>query len=287
EARRRRLQQCRSQSAEGRSPGSSPPQLERLFSNVNKATMKHEPGSITGSVFLVAGTTVGAGILAIPAVTQEAGFLASAVTCVFCWTYMVVTGLLVAEVNVNTMCELGSGSVSLVSMAKRTLGTAGVRTLFIFVYTLCTSCCICGTLFRDLNKLTGHTIIGECYPVFTGFWRTMLLRKSASHWCREWFFGVQYHSILHSSCGGGKWKHTVEFSSRNEFCCCSPKYTNNCSFICISECSSCSLHKFGGRPVKSKEGHCIRYCHTPCSVSRMGCCHPGDNPGVCRKWDYY
>ncbi|XP_020182624.3 uncharacterized protein [Aegilops tauschii subsp. strangulata] len=137
EARRRRLQQCRSQSAEGRSPGSSPPQLERLFSNVNKATMKHEPGSITGSVFLVAGTTVGAGILAIPAVTQEAGFLASAVTCVFCWTYMVVTGLLVAEVNVNTMCELGSGSVSLVSMAKRTLGTAGVRTVcfsYLFIH---------------------------------------------------------------------------------------------------------------------------------------------------------
>ncbi|KAM3371688.1 hypothetical protein ACQJBY_018862 [Aegilops geniculata] len=92
EARRRgRLQRCRcSQSAEGRSPGSSPPQLERLFSNVNQATMKHEPGSITGSIFLVAGTTVGAGILAIPAVTQEAGFLASAVTCIFCWAYMVI-----------------------------------------------------------------------------------------------------------------------------------------------------------------------------------------------------
>ncbi|VAH42655.1 unnamed protein product [Triticum turgidum subsp. durum] len=91
EARRRRLQRCRcSQSAEGRSPGSSPPQLERLFSNVNKATMKHEPGSITSSIFLVAGTTVGAGILAIPAVTQEAGFLASAVTCIFCWAYMVI-----------------------------------------------------------------------------------------------------------------------------------------------------------------------------------------------------
>jgi len=39
-----------------------------------------------------------------------------------------VTGLLVAEVNVNTMCELGSGGVSLVSMAMRTLGTFGVRT---------------------------------------------------------------------------------------------------------------------------------------------------------------
>lgn len=90
--------------------------------------MKHEPGSVTSAVFLVAGTTVGAGILAIPAVTQEAGFLASAVICILCWSYMVVTGLLVAEVNVNTMCELGSGGVSLVSMAMRTLGTFGVRT---------------------------------------------------------------------------------------------------------------------------------------------------------------
>ncbi|KAK3003855.1 hypothetical protein RJ639_019524 [Escallonia herrerae] len=71
---------------------------------------------------------VGAGILAIPAVTQEAGFLASAVTCIGCWIFMVVTGLLIAEVNVRTMCELGSGGVSLVSMARRTLGTAGVQT---------------------------------------------------------------------------------------------------------------------------------------------------------------
>eukprot|EP00850_Spirogloea_muscicola_P004092 SM000017S02832 [mRNA] locus=s17:558669:560288:- [translate_table: standard] len=39
----------------------------------------------------------------------------------------VITGLLVAEVNVNTMCELGSGGVSLVSMAERTLGKIGVR----------------------------------------------------------------------------------------------------------------------------------------------------------------
>uniref|UniRef100_A0A0D3GUM3 Amino acid transporter transmembrane domain-containing protein n=1 Tax=Oryza barthii TaxID=65489 RepID=A0A0D3GUM3_9ORYZ len=127
---RRRLQRClcSQQYAEKQSSGSQQQQLERLFSNLNQATMKHEPGSVTSSIFLVAGTTVGAGILAIPAVTQEAGFLASAVTCIFCWIYMVVTGLLVAEVNVNTMCELGSGGVSLVSMAMRTLGTFGVRT---------------------------------------------------------------------------------------------------------------------------------------------------------------
>ncbi|KAL5766186.1 hypothetical protein ACOSP7_016803 [Xanthoceras sorbifolium] len=101
--------------------------FERLFSNLNKATLKREPGSLSSSIFLVAGTTVGAGILAIPAVTQEAGFLASAVACIICWIFMVVTGLLVAEVNVSTMCKLGSGGVSLVSMAMRTLGTVGVQ----------------------------------------------------------------------------------------------------------------------------------------------------------------
>uniref|UniRef100_A0A0D9X2J7 Amino acid transporter transmembrane domain-containing protein n=1 Tax=Leersia perrieri TaxID=77586 RepID=A0A0D9X2J7_9ORYZ len=146
---RRRLQRCFCSQQYTERPSSSSSQqeqqqLERLFSNLNQATMEHEPGSVTSAIFLVAGTTVGAGILAIPAVTQEAGFLASAVTCIFCWIYMVVTGLLVAEVNVNTMCELGSGGVSLVSMAMRTLGTFGM---------------------------------GECYPVFTGFWGAMLLWK--------------------------------------------------------------------------------------------------------------
>ncbi|XP_007015321.2 PREDICTED: tyrosine-specific transport protein [Theobroma cacao] len=102
-------------------------EFERLFSNLNQATLKREPGSLSSAIFLVAGTTVGAGILAIPAVTQESGFLASAVACILCWIFMVATGLLIAEVNVNTMCELGSGGVSLVSMARRTLGSVGVQ----------------------------------------------------------------------------------------------------------------------------------------------------------------
>ncbi|KNA13745.1 hypothetical protein SOVF_114040 [Spinacia oleracea] len=112
-------------------------EFERLFSNINQATLKHEPGSVTSSIFLVAGTTIGAGILALPAVTQESGFLASAVACIGCWVYMVTTGLLIAEVNVNTMCELGSGGVSLVSMAKRTIGSVGVQVAcwsYIFIH---------------------------------------------------------------------------------------------------------------------------------------------------------
>ncbi|KAK4375561.1 hypothetical protein RND71_006238 [Anisodus tanguticus] len=78
--------------------------LDLLYGLIKERTRYFtvSPGSLSSAIFLVAGTTVGAGILAIPAVTQESGFLASAV----------VTGLLIAEVNVKTMCELGSGGVN-------------------------------------------------------------------------------------------------------------------------------------------------------------------------------
>lgn len=54
--------------AGNRRPVSTP--SRRLWSNLNPETLKHEPGSVVGAAALVAGTTVGAGILALPAVTQ-------------------------------------------------------------------------------------------------------------------------------------------------------------------------------------------------------------------------
>ena len=39
--------------------------------------LKHTPGSVFSAAALVAGTTVGAGILAVPFVTEESGFLAA------------------------------------------------------------------------------------------------------------------------------------------------------------------------------------------------------------------
>lgn len=99
---------------------------DRLFSNVNPATLKHEPGSVYGAAALVSGTAVGAGILALPAVTKAAGFAASSVALTGGAAFSIITGLLVAEVTVNTLCELGGGrGVSIGSMAKRTLGNSG------------------------------------------------------------------------------------------------------------------------------------------------------------------
>jgi len=73
----------------------------------------------------VAGTTVGAGILALPAVTRDAGYWPSSAVICGCWLYACVTGLLVAETNIRLMCELGRGGVSLLSMAKSTYDRPG------------------------------------------------------------------------------------------------------------------------------------------------------------------
>ena len=136
--------------------GPSAPPVTRLFSNLNPDTLKHEPGTVLGAAALVAGTTVGAGVLALPAVTANAGFPPSAAVITGACLYSIgegaachqsalvgyvhitptcqpspamlraccaahacppshplpphaVTGLLVAEVNINTLCELGAG----------------------------------------------------------------------------------------------------------------------------------------------------------------------------------
>ena len=98
---------------------------ERLFSNLDAETLKHRPGNLVGSVSLVAGTTVGAGVLALPAVTEAAGYGPSSAVICLIWLYSCVTGLLLAEVNLWLMCELGRGGVSMLSMARNTFGEPG------------------------------------------------------------------------------------------------------------------------------------------------------------------
>lgn len=109
------------------SPSSSttpPPPVTTLFSNLGP-DLRHAPGSTAGAAALVAGTAVGAGILALPAVTAPAGFLPSAAGLAAAWAFSVASGLLLAETNVNTLCALGRGGASLRAMAGATLGRAG------------------------------------------------------------------------------------------------------------------------------------------------------------------
>ena len=69
-------------------------------------TILNEDGSkddlrLLDATFLVSGTTIGAGMLALPEVAREPGFIPSTLTLVGCWVFMSITGLLIAEVAAN------------------------------------------------------------------------------------------------------------------------------------------------------------------------------------------
>jgi tyrosine-specific transport protein len=75
---------------------------------------------LIGGILLVAGTTIGAGMLALPIVTGFAGFWPSIVLFIVYWLYMTFTAFLMLEVNL-WMEE----HTNLITMAKRTLGRSG------------------------------------------------------------------------------------------------------------------------------------------------------------------
>lgn len=77
-------------------------------------------GSILSALFLVAGTCIGGGMLALPVATGMSGFIPSIVMMVLCWVAMTITALLLIEVTL--WMEEG---VHLISMTSRILGTPG------------------------------------------------------------------------------------------------------------------------------------------------------------------
>lgn len=89
-------------------------------------------GSVFGGILLIAGSCIGAGMLALPVITGIAGFIPSLIWFFFAWVFMAVTGLLLLEANL----ALGY-NLSLVSLAEKTLGKRGkilCWVLFLFLF---------------------------------------------------------------------------------------------------------------------------------------------------------
>src|SRR3989339_130096 len=80
-----------------------------------------------GSMLILIGTAIGAGMLALPLISAQAGFLWSTILLVVIWAVMTYTGLLVLEVNLAFPLQRNSFS----SMAYGTLGRAGQITAWI------------------------------------------------------------------------------------------------------------------------------------------------------------
>jgi tyrosine-specific transport protein len=91
-----------------------------------------QSGTVFGGALLVAGTTIGGGMLALPVLTSLGGFIPSLVIYFLCWVFMACTGLLFLEVS--SWVEKDS---NIVTMATKTLGKPGkiaAWVLYLFLF---------------------------------------------------------------------------------------------------------------------------------------------------------
>ena len=82
----------------------------------SRVRVSHAAGSVVGAAALVAGTTVGAGILALPAATAAAGFVPSSAALTVAWIYMTMSGLLIAELTLNRIANTGRPGLGLLEL---------------------------------------------------------------------------------------------------------------------------------------------------------------------------
>lgn len=79
-----------------------------------------DKGKIIRGALLVAGTSIGGGMLALPVLTSPAGFVPSLFIYLICWMFMASTGLLFLEISL----WMGRDA-NIISMAEKTLGIYG------------------------------------------------------------------------------------------------------------------------------------------------------------------
>lgn len=117
-----------------------------------------QKGSVLGGILLVSGCCIGAGMLGLPVLSAQAGFLPSIVTFIICWLFMLCTGLLLLEVNLWY-----GGDISIITMAGRTLGHSGkivswLVFLFLFYSLMVAYVAASGDLITDfIAETTGTT----------------------------------------------------------------------------------------------------------------------------------
>jgi tyrosine-specific transport protein len=127
----------------------------------------HSLGHVVGGTLLIAGTTIGVGMLALPVATGPGGFIPSMAIYLACWAFMLCTGLLLIEVSLWLPKD-----TSFISMAEKILGPAG-RAIFWVLY-----------LFLFVTVMIAHAAGGgEVLLQITGWnipdWAAVLLYSGA------------------------------------------------------------------------------------------------------------
>ncbi len=137
---------------------------------------------ILSGTLLIAGTTIGAGMLGIPLLSAKAGFLPAAGITIAVWLYMIATGFLFLEATL----WMHKGA-NIMSMSKRFLGSQGkvvAGLIYAFLYY-----CLLIAYFA-----AGAPLFAQFIHAFTGF----LLEG----WQSFFVFGIVFGAIV---CFGIKW----------------------------------------------------------------------------------
>ncbi len=94
----------------------------------------HTFGHFLGGILLIAGTSIGVGMLALPVATAPGGFLPALVIYTLCWLFMMCTGLLILEV-----CTWMPKETNLITFTFKLLGKWGKASCWV-LYLFLLSC---------------------------------------------------------------------------------------------------------------------------------------------------
>jgi tyrosine-specific transport protein len=108
------------------SSGEVPRMYSSLQYNKNEqgkvTSASHSAGSVFSAAALIAGTTIGAGALALPTATAVTGFLPSSAAMIGACVYMTFSGLAIAELTLNHMGGTGRPGLGLLGLLHSSLG---------------------------------------------------------------------------------------------------------------------------------------------------------------------
>ncbi len=129
-----------------------------------------------GAVLLIAGTTIGAAMLAIPVTTGFMGFFPSLLLFLACWFIMLMSGFFFVDVNCSFKEE-----TNLVSMASRTLGNLGKV--------------ICWSFYLMLLYALIAAYISGSSPMFVALFKAIgfPISQKTAYFCLPILFGVFFY----------------------------------------------------------------------------------------------